>query len=99
MTIRRTVMIGVMLYMVAFSVNAQIPAVLGVWKLNIQASNLPAKLFPAGLKSETRSYYQRADGFLVVLAVRFYGNGVPEFIQVAARSDGRDYPQYQSAPL
>lgn len=90
---------GVLASMSCAPANAQVPAVLGTWTLNVQASQLPAKAFPAGLKSETRSYYQRTDGYLVVLAVRLYGNGQPDFIQVVAKSDGKDYPQYQSAPL
>lgn len=92
-------MVGAMFCLIPFTANAQVPGVLGLWNLNVEASDLPAKAFPLGLKSEMRSYYQRTDGYLVVLAVRFYGNGLPDFIQVAARSDGKDYPQYQSAPL
>lgn len=81
------------------SANAQVPAVLGVWELNQEASALPARLFPQGLQSEIRSYYQRDDGYLAVLAIRVNGNGIPDFIQVVAKSDGQDYPQYQSQPL
>jgi hypothetical protein len=83
----------------ALNVVAQVPQVLGVWELNVAASSLPGRLFPQGLKSERRSYFQREDGFLSVLAIRVNGNGVPDFIQVVAKSDGRDYPQYQSQPL
>jgi len=36
---------------------------------------------------------------LSVLAIRINGNGVPDFIHVVAKSDGMDYPQYQSQPL
>jgi hypothetical protein len=79
--------------------RAQVPAVLGVWELDTDASDLPAQLFPQGLQSEIRNYYQRDDGYLVVLALRVNGNGIPDFIQVTAKSDGQDYPQYQSAPL
>lgn len=80
-------------------VHAQVPQVFGLWELDVAASSLPARLFPNGLASERRSYVQRDDGYLVVLAIRVYGNGVPDFIQVVAKSDGQDYPQYQSAPL
>jgi hypothetical protein len=80
-------------------VAAQVPRVLGFWNLNLESSNLPVQLFPMGLKSEMRSYVQRDDGYLVVLALRVNGNGSPDFIQVAAKSDGKDYPQYQSGPL
>jgi hypothetical protein len=93
------IILGTMLCLGSFGANAQVPQVLGVWTLNLKASDLPAKAFPAGLKSEIRSYSQRKDGYLVVLAVRVYGNGVPDFIQIAARSDGKDYPQFQSGPL
>jgi hypothetical protein len=87
------------LTLAALSANAQVPQVLGVWELNIAASNLPERLFPQGLISERRSYFQRDDGYLSVLAIRVNGNGVPDFIQVVAKSDGQDYPQYQSQPL
>jgi hypothetical protein len=70
--------------------------VLGVWELNVGASKLPAQ-FPA--VEETRSYSLRDDGYLVVLAIRKDRNGRPDFIQIAAKTDGRDYPQYQSVPL
>ena len=81
------------------SAYAQVPAVLGVWELNQEASELPARLFPQGLQSEIRSYYQRDDGYLVALVLRINGNGFPDFIQIAAKSDGQDYPQYNSGPL
>jgi hypothetical protein len=90
---------GTLILLSALELSAQVPQVLGVWDLDIAASNLPAQLFPAGLKSETRSYVQRDDGYLVALALRVNGNGSLEFIQVAAKSDGQDYPQYQSGPL
>jgi hypothetical protein len=75
---------------------AQVPRVLGVWKLNLAASTVPAR---AGLKSEIRSYTQRDDGYIVVLAIRVYGNGIPDFIQITMKSDGKDYAQFQSGPL
>ncbi len=83
----------------ALELHAQFPQVLGVWELDLKQSSLPAQLFPAGMKSELRSYTMREDGYLVALALRVNGDGTPEFIQVAAKSDGKDYPQYQSGPL
>lgn len=87
-------------------VNEKASVVIGVMpegfrflNFNPGASSLPAQLFPGGLKFGTRSYFVRDDGYLVVLAVRETGNGRLDFIQVAAKSDGRDYPQYQSVPL
>jgi hypothetical protein len=96
---RLPAMLGGLLCLAAFAVQAQVPGVLGVWELNTKASKLPASIFPAGIKSEIRSYYQRNDGYLVVLALRVNGDGNPDFIQVTAKSDGKDYPQYQSFPL
>ena len=31
--------------------------------------------------------------------VRKLSNGRPDFIQIVSKSDGKDYPQYQSGPL
>jgi hypothetical protein len=49
--------------------------------------------------SETRSYDLRDDGYLVNLVIRKAPDGHPDFIQVVSKSDGKDYPQYQSFPL
>lgn len=75
---------------------AQVPHVLGIWEFDPQASQLPAG-FP--LASETRSYNLRDDGYLVNVVIRKIANGQPDFIQVVSKSDGKDYPQYQSFPL
>jgi hypothetical protein len=75
---------------------AQVPAVLGIWELDPGASTLPEG-FPVA--AETRSYDLRNDGYLVNVVIRKAPNGHPEFIQVVSKSDGKDYPQYQSAPL
>ena len=80
----------------AFETQAQVPHVLGVWELNVAASQLP-DTFPA--VEEPRSYSLRDDGYLVVLAIRKDRSGRPEFIQIAAKTDGKDYPQYQSVSL
>jgi hypothetical protein len=76
--------------------GAQVPRVLGVWELDPAASSIPQG-FP--LASETRSYDLRNDGYLVNLVIRKLANGRPDFIQIASKSDGKDYPQYQSGPL
>ena len=46
-----------------------------------------------------RSYDLRDDGYLVHVVIHKSTNGHPDFIQVVAKSDGKDYPQYQSVPL
>ena len=76
--------------------GAQVPRVLGVWELDPAASSIPPG-FP--LASETRSYDLRSDGYLANLVVRKLANGRPDFIQIVSKSDGKDYPQYQSGPL
>ena len=76
--------------------NAQVPQVLGIWELDLKSSVLPAT-FP--LASETRSFDLRPDGYLVNLVTRKLTNGHPDFIQIVSKSDGKDYPQYQSIPL
>ncbi|HVY65075.1 MAG TPA: hypothetical protein VHH11_09670 [Gammaproteobacteria bacterium] len=84
------------LFLCATSALAQVPHVLGVWEFDPQASELPKSFL---LASETRSYDLRDDGYLVNVAIRKAQNGHPDFIQVVSKSDGKDYPQYQSVPL
>jgi hypothetical protein len=66
------------------------PRIVGTWKLNAEKSNVPVQ--PGRL--EIRQYTQRPDGFLVGLLI--YGNsqGPFHYLQFAARSDGKDYPEY-----
>jgi len=84
------------LTLIAAPAGAQVPRVLGVWELDPAASSIPQG-FP--LASETRSYDLRNDGYLVNLVIRKLANGRPDFIQIASKSDGKDYPQYQSGLL
>ena len=79
----------------ASSVHAQPPHVLGMWQLDIEASSVPDFIT---LQPETRGYFQREDGYIVALVVRYGANGA-DFIQVAAKSDGQDYPEYRSRTL
>lgn len=93
---RLFVLVGWLALLGSHVAHAQGQRVVGVWELDVKASNLPPG-FPA--VSETRIYTRRDDGYLVVLAVRVDQRGNPDFIQIAAKSDGKDYPQYQSGPL
>ena len=93
---KTTAGIACALFLYATSALAQAPHVLGVWEFDPQASELPSG-FP--LASETRSYDLRDDGYLVNVVIRKLLNGHPDFIQVVSKSDGKDYPQYQSRPL
>jgi hypothetical protein len=93
---KMTIRIACALFLCATSALAQTPHVLGVWEFDPQASELPSG-FP--LASETRSYDLRDDGYMVNVVIRKLMNGHPDFIQVVSKSDGKDYPQYQSGPL
>lgn len=85
-----------MFLLLAGVAHAQGSRVVGLWTLDLERSKLPAE-FP--LASETRSYALRDDGYLVVVAIRQDRAGRPDFIQVVAKPDGKDYPQYQSGAL
>ena len=93
---KKTIVLLLWSLLLATRANAQVPHVLGIWELDLASSVLPAA-FP--LASETRSYDLRADGYLVNVVTRKLTNGHPDFIQVVSKSDGKDYPQYQSGPL
>ena len=93
---KKTIVLLLWSLLLATRANAQVPHVLGIWELDLASSVLPAA-FP--LASETRSYDLRPDGYLVNLVTRKLANGHPDFIQIVAKSDGKDYPQYQSSLL
>ena len=93
---KTTAGIACALFLYVTSALAQVPQVLGVWEFDPQASKLPPGFL---LASETRSYDLRDDGYLVNVVIRKLANGHPDFIQIASKSDGKDYPQYQSSPL
>jgi hypothetical protein len=93
---KTTAGIACALFLYATSALAQVPQVLGVWEFDPQASELPAGFL---LASETRSYDLRDDGYLVNVVIRKLANGRPDFIQIASKSDGKDYPQYSSFQL
>jgi len=93
---KTTACVASALFLYATSAFAQVPQVLGVWEFDPQASELPKGFL---LASETRSYDLRDDGYLVNVVIRKLANGHPDFIQIASKSDGKDYPQYQSVPL
>jgi hypothetical protein len=71
---------------------AQAPAILGTWKLNVAASRLPGP--PP--QTHVRRYYLAPDGTLVGLAVVVDASGKPDFLQFAAKDDGKDYPELDS---
>jgi len=93
----RSIAAGVLFLLLGAGVShAQGSRVVGLWTIDLERSRLPDQ-FP--LASETRSFALRDDGYLVILVVRFNRAGKPDFIQVVAKPDGKDYPQYQSGTL
>jgi hypothetical protein len=79
----------------AFAATAQIPHVVGIWKLNVAESHLPG---PPPLV-HVRRYSLADDGSLIGLAVVVDARGVPSFLQFAAKDDGKDYSEYDSYSL
>jgi hypothetical protein len=71
---------------------AQVPAVIGTWKLNVEASKFPGP--PP--QTHIRSYRLNEKGFLVGVAVIVDAQGRPNFLQFAAKVDGKDYPEFST---
>lgn len=72
--------------------RAQVPAILGTWNFNAAASHFNG---PAP-QSHVRSYRLTEDGVLIGLAVIVDSQGRPNFLQFAAKPDGKDYPEFDS---
>ena len=72
--------------------HGQAPPIIGTWKLNVGASQF---LGPPP-QSEVRQYSVADNGYLVGLAVFVDAQGNPGFLQIATKSDGRDYAEYSS---
>ncbi len=71
---------------------AQMPYILGTWKLDVAASRLAG---PAP-QTHVRRYSLAPDGTLIGLAVVVDAKGKPDFLQFAAKSDGKDYSEFNS---
>lgn len=72
--------------------HAQLPYILGTWKLDVAASHLPGP--PPQV--HVRRYSLAEDGTLIGLAVTVDAKGNPDFLQFAAKSDGKDYSEFNS---
>ena len=77
----------------AATTAAQVPHVIGNWRLNVAASRLPPGPEP---QTHVRRYSLAPDGSLVGLAVVVSADGTPSFLQFAAKPDGRDYPEFDA---
>jgi hypothetical protein len=71
---------------------AQVPHIVGNWRLNVEASRLPG---PAP-QVHVRRYSLGPDGNLFGLAVIVDADGTPSFLQFAAKPDGKDYPEFDA---
>jgi hypothetical protein len=76
----------------SFGSYAQVPHILGNWKLNPAASRLPG----AAPQTHIRRYSVGPDGILIGLAVEIAADGTPSFLQFAAKPDGKDYPEFDA---
>jgi hypothetical protein len=93
---RTAIVLGSMFLCAAVTVEAQEPHILGTWKLNVAASRLPPGPPP---QVHVRRYSLAPDGTLVGLAVVVEANGRPNFLQFAAKADGKDYGEFDSGAL
>jgi hypothetical protein len=78
---------------IAFGAHAQVPHILGNWRLNVAASRVPG---PAP-QTHVRRYSVTPDGTVIGLAVIVDAAGTPSFLQFAAKPDGKDYPELDAA--
>jgi hypothetical protein len=92
MKIAAGIIAGLILGCGSWASYAQVPAIIGTWKLNVAASRFPE---PAP-QAEVRSYRLTDGGVLIGLAVNIDAHGRPNFLQFAARPDGRDYPEFDT---
>jgi hypothetical protein len=73
--------------------HGQVPAVLGTWKLDPSASELPPGPPP---QMQVRSYRLTDEGVLIGVAVTIDAQGRPSFLQFAAKVDGKDHPEFST---
>jgi hypothetical protein len=98
--------IAPLIFVVAYGplARSQIPHIVGNWEGNIEATLAATgiridELPEPTIISDSRTYFLRDDGFLVGLSVTVLSDGRVNFLQFAAKSDGKDYPEYDSTTL
>jgi hypothetical protein len=89
---RRTWTLALLLCWLAFGAHAQVPHILGNWKLNVAASRLPGPT----PQTHVRNYSVAPDGTVIGLAVIVDADGTPSFVQFAAKPDGKDHPEFDA---
>ena len=87
-----TRMFALALSVIALASEAQVPHILGNWRLNVAESRLPGP--PP--QTDVRRYSTGPDGTLIGLAVIVNTEGTPTFLQFAAKPDGKDYPEFDA---
>jgi hypothetical protein len=91
--VRKAIGLALVFGVLSTPVHAQVPHVIGNWRLNAAASRLPG---PAP-QTHVRRYSLAPDGTtLIGLAVTVDAQGNPSFLQFAAKPDGKDYPELDS---
>jgi hypothetical protein len=90
MKIARYLVAALVLASGSAGLHAQVPAIIGTWKLNVEASKFPGP--PP--QTHVRSYRLDDKGVLVGVAVIVDAQGRPNFLQFAAKVDGKDYPEF-----
>lgn len=90
---RVTISLALLALFGAAGAHAQVPHILGNWKLNVEASQLPPGPAP---QTHIRRYSMGPDGTLIGLAVVVNADGTPTFLQFAAKPDGKDYPEFDA---
>jgi hypothetical protein len=88
----RRLALALVLACTAFAADAQVPHIVGNWKLNVAASRVPGP--PP--QTHIRRYSVGPDGTLIGLAVVVDADGTPSFLQFAAKPDGKDYPEFDA---
>ncbi len=86
------IVIGLLIACSPLLSSGQVPYIIGSWRLNIAASKMQGR----APQTEVRSYRLTAEGVLIGVAVTIDDRGQPNFLQFAARPDGKDYPEFST---
>jgi hypothetical protein len=73
------------------ALHAQVPAIVGTWKFNAEASKFPGPPPQTHVRS-----YRFTDGVLIGTAVIVDAEGRPNFLQFAQKIDGKDHPEFST---
>lgn len=92
MKIAPSLVAGLLVAGASVGLHAQVPAIIGTWKFNAEASRFPGP--PP--QTHVRSYRLDDKGVLIGVAVIVDAQGRPNFLQFAAKVDGKDYPEFST---